>query len=170
MSDFYKTFLQDDVRRLSAGSGRQIFLGAFGKHPGWDDHVEDLGLESDSLIFAKTRLYVEGIGSQIDKGDWEKLEPQQQLPAFKHIFVWQRAGQYLIGRMWSSSDGKGRTRYPMIVCAHCTGVTLTWALEEVLPRIEKVEQECLLTRLAADVRFILNSGRNSLRNAINEVR
>jgi len=169
MSDFYKKFLLDDVRRMGGGSGRQIFLGAFGKHPGWDDHVEDLGLESESLIFAKTRLYVEGIGSQIDKGDWEKLDAQQQVPAFKHIFVWERAGQFLIGRMWSSSDGKGRTRYPMIVCAHCAGVSLSWALDRVLPVIEKVEQECLQTKSAADVRFILTSARNRLRSALNEV-
>lgn len=169
MSDFYKNFLLEDVRRIGGGSGRKIFLAAFGKHPGWDDHVEDLGLETESLIFAKTRLYVEGIGGQIDRGEWEKLDAQQQTPGFKHLFVWQRAGQFLIGRMWSSSDGKGRTRYPMIVCVHCAGVSLTWALQQVLPRIEKVEQECLLTKSASEVRFILTSARNALRNALNEV-
>ena len=57
----------------------------------------------------------------------------------------------------------------MIVCAHCTGVTLSWALDRVLPVIEKVEQECLLTKSAADVRFILTSARNRLRSALNEV-
>src|SRR5438270_436574 len=45
-----------------------------------------------------------------------------------------------------------------------------WALDEVLPRIEKVEQDCLLTRMAADVRCILTSARNSLHNAIDDVR
>ena len=56
MSDFYKKFLLEDVRKLGTSSARQIFLGAFGKHPGWDDHVEDLGLETESLIYAKTLL------------------------------------------------------------------------------------------------------------------
>src|SRR5881409_1524318 len=98
MSDFYRRFLSEDVRKLGAPNGRQVFLCAFGKHPGWDDHVEDLGLDTESLIFAKTLLYVEGIGGQIDRGDWEKLEPQQQISAFKHLFVWQRGGQFLVGR------------------------------------------------------------------------
>src|SRR6266849_10975920 len=166
MSDFYKKFLGADLRKTGGSSGRQVFLGAFGKHPGWDDHVEDLGLESESLIIAKTLLYVEGIGSQIDKGDWDKLDAHQQISAFKHIFFWQRSGQFLVGRMWSSSDGKGRTRYPMIACAHCLGVSLSWAITRVPPRLEKIEQDCLLTKSAADVRFHLTSARNELRSAL----
>ena len=120
MSEFYKKFLLEDPRRLGTGSGRQVFLAAFGKHPGWDDHIsEDLGLETESLLMVKNLLYLQGIGGQIDRGEWDKLEPHQQVSGFKHIFVWQRGDQRIIGRMWSSSDGKGRTRYPMIVCAHC---------------------------------------------------
>ncbi len=166
MSDFYKKFLLEDIRKLGTTSGHRIFLGAFGKHPGWDDHVEDLGLETESLIQAKTLLYVQGIGGQIDAGAWEKLDAGQQIPAFAHLFLWQRAGQFLIGRMWSSSDGKGRTRYPMVVCAHCAGVPLPWALNLVLPRLEAIEQACLLTKSAADVRAILDRSRNELRGAV----
>jgi len=166
MSESFKKFLMEDGRRLNPGNGRQVFLGAFGKHPGWDDHVEDLGLESESLIFAKKLIYVEGIGGQIDAGAWEKLDPAQQLPSFKHVFVWHRSGQFLIGRMWSSSDGKGRTRYPMVICAHCVGVPLSWALDQVLPRLESMERACLQTRDAADVRAILARYRNELRNSL----
>src|SRR6266404_8251895 len=137
MSDFFKKFLLEDARRFSP-AGRYIGLAAFGKHPGWDDHVEDLGLETESLNIAKTSFYVNGIGGQIDSGAWEKLDSTQQIAAFKHVFLWQRSGQFLIGRLWSSSDGKGRKRYPMVVCAHCVGVPLAWALEKVLPSLEKI--------------------------------
>src|SRR3954468_13704104 len=109
MSDFYKKFLVEEPRRFSA-SGRYVALAAFGKHPGWDDHIEDLGLETESLNFAKLVLYVNGIRRQNVSGVWEKLDSAQQLPGFQHVFVWQRGGQLLIGRMWSSSDGKGRKR------------------------------------------------------------
>ncbi|HMJ64571.1 MAG TPA: SUMF1/EgtB/PvdO family nonheme iron enzyme [Candidatus Binatia bacterium] len=166
MSEFYRKFLSEDVRKMGAPSGRQIFLAAFGKHPGWDDHVEDLGLESESLVVAKTLLYVQGIGGQIDSGAWEKLEAAQQLPAFKHAFLWQRGGQLIIGRMWSSSDGKGRKRYPMIVCAHCVGMPIEAALDQVLPRLEQIEQRCLSTNFASDVRAALDRHRSELRAAI----
>jgi formylglycine-generating enzyme required for sulfatase activity len=166
MSEFYKKFLLEDVPRVTPGSNKQVFLGAFGKHPGWDDHVEDLGLETGSLNTAKVLFYVEGIGGEIDAGAWEKLDESQRLSAFKHIFVWHRPGQLLIGRLWSSSDGKGRTRYPMVVCAHCTGVTLAWALDHVLPRLEQVEQACVATQSAADVRSILGRFRAELRNLV----
>src|SRR6266542_123450 len=166
MSDFYKKFLTEEVPRAIPGSNKQVFLGAFGKHPGWDDHVEDLGLETGSLIQAKIVFYVQGIGGEIDAGAWEKLEEPQRLPAFKHVFVWYRARQLLPGRLWSSSDGKGRTRYPMVVCVHCTGISLSWALNQVLPRLEQIEQACLAGHSAAEVRAILGRYRAELRNVV----
>ncbi len=90
MSDFTKKFLLEDPRRLSP-TGRFVALAAFGKHPGWDDHIEptpsgitpaDLGLETESLNLAKTVLYINGIGGQIDSGAWEKLDSAQHLPAW----------------------------------------------------------------------------------------
>jgi formylglycine-generating enzyme required for sulfatase activity len=165
MSDFFKKFLLEDARRFSP-SGRYVGLAAFGKHPGWDDHVEDLGLETESLIIAKTLFYVNGIGGQIDSGAWERLEPAQQLPAFKHVFLWQRSGQFLIGRLWSSSDGKGRKRYPMVVCLHFIGVTLGWAIKQALPVLAELEEALALTNSADDVRSLLNRKRAALREAL----
>src|SRR4051812_24840365 len=165
MSDFFKKFLVEDARRLGP-SDRYVGLAAFGKHPGWDDHVEDLGLETESLIVAKTLFYVNGIGGQIDSGAWEKLDSAQQLPAFKHVFLWQRSGQFLIGRLWSSSDGKGRKRYPMVVCLHFIGVTLGWALKQALPALAELEEALLRTNSAEDVRALLNRKRVALRESL----
>ena len=164
MSEFYKRFLMEEGRRLNPDNGRFVALGAFGKHPGWDDHIEDLGLETDSLNLAKHAFYVQGVGGQIDTGAWEKLKEEQRLAAFDHTFVWQRGDQFLIGRMWSSSDGKGRTRYPMIVCAHCIGVPLGWTLGHVLPRLAEIENACRATKAAEEVRTILSRSRTGLRN------
>lgn len=165
MSDFLKKFLLEDARRFGPAN-RYIGLAAFGKHPGWDDHVEDLGLETESLIIAKTLFYVNGIGGQIDSGAWEKLEPAQQLPSFKHVFLWQRSGQFLIGRLWSSSDGKGRKRYPMVVCLHYIGVTLGWALKQALPALAEMEESLVKTNSADDVRNLLQRKRQALRETL----
>jgi len=165
MSDFLKKFLIQDPRRTGAG-GAYVALAAFGKHPGWDDHVEDLGLETEGLNLAKTVLYVDGIGGQIDSGAWEKLDAAQQLPAFNHLFVWQRSGQILVGRLWSSSDGKGRTRYPMVVCLHFAGVTLASALKEALPALAQLHEGCVAATSADDVRSLLARKRAALRESI----
>ena len=165
MSDFLKKFLMEDTRRF-ASSGRFVALAAFGKHPGWDDHIEDLGLETESLNLAKLVLYVDGIGGQINSGAWEKLEPAQQLPGFEHVFVWQRSGQILIGRLWSSSDGKGRKRYPMVVCLHFMGLPLAWALKQALPVLSELEEGCVTTTSAEEVRSLLARKRAALREAV----
>jgi hypothetical protein len=154
MSDFSKTFLTDD--RRFRPEHPQIFLSVFGKHPGWDDHIESLGLDTPSLIVAKNLLYTQGIGGQIDSGAWEKLEPEHRMAGFNHLFFWQRGEQqFLVGQLWSSRDGKGRTRYPMILCAHCVGVPVSWAFEIVLPVMETMRQECQATPSAAEVKAIL---------------
>ena len=66
MKSFFKEFLRDEPP--PAGDGPQVCLGAFGKHPGWDDHMDDLGLETESLLQAKHLLYVQGIGQHINSG------------------------------------------------------------------------------------------------------
>src|SRR5438874_1572363 len=102
----------------------KVHVAAFGKHPGWDDHIEEIGLDSAQLVNAKRVLYTECIGGNIDSGVWEKLDSDKQIP-FKHTFYW-RTGEpgagLLVGKMWASRDGKGRTKYPMIVCAQVEGV------------------------------------------------
>src|SRR5262245_24203118 len=103
-----------------------LYLAAFGKHPGWNDHLDDQGLDTDSLIAAKRLLYVQGISQNIDSGAWENLEqvpadaPTQavgRLDLFRHDFLWHMRQDgnsvMLAGRLWSSSDGKGRDKYPM---------------------------------------------------------
>ena len=169
MSEFFKQFLREDVRKLAPDGQRALFLGAFGKHPGWNDHIEedtnvsDLGLRTESLVLAKSMLYVRGIGGCIDSGAWEKLEPAQQLPAFNHSFLWQANGQFLVGRLWSSSDGKGRTRYPMVLAAHALGVSLHWVLGAVLPRLERLGEACCKAGTAPEVAAHLNQAREELR-------
>jgi len=68
--------------------------------------------------------------------------------------------------MWSSSDGKGRTKYPMIVCVQVRGVPLPTALDRVLPELEAVQRSCEATTSADDVRSILAAARDRLRASL----
>jgi hypothetical protein len=161
---FDQQFLRDDAPRRAAGGEPVVQLAAFGKHPGWDDHIEDIGLTTESLILAKQMLYVQGIGGLIDTGAWEKPAPELVLPEFHHVFVWQRGGHYLLGRLWPSSDGKGRARYPMVACAQVAGLPLEWAVEHVLAEMEQIEQACAATRQASEVRAIFERAGQALRH------
>lgn len=148
-----------------SGNKRRVYVAAFGKHPGWDDHVEDLGLETDLLVRIKRVLYAEGMGGNIDLGAWDKLEESKRLPAFKHVFYWRTNEGMLLGRLWSSTDGKGRSRYPMIVCAMVTGANLSWAIENIFPRLVTVEEACKATKEAQGVRDALAACKKGLEDA-----
>lgn len=171
MSDFFRRFLREDPRKINGGMEQGVFLGTFGKHPGWNDHIEedervrDLGLRTDSLVIAKHLLYVQGIGRNIDSGAWDRLDGAVRLEGFDHAFLWQSASQFLMGRFWSSSDGKGRTRYPMAVAAHVFGMPISWGMSTVLPALERLRESCVTASTAGEVVAALDQSRARLRQA-----
>ena len=150
-------------------NGAQVYLGAFGKHPGWEDHIEDIGLDSPRLVAIKQGLYVRGLGGNNDSGAWEQLGKDERIDGFRHLFFEHLRGEVVVGRMWSSSDAQGRTRYPMVVCAHCSGLSMAWVLQEVLPRLEDAERRCVATRSASDVRTIVQETEKELRHLAEQV-
>jgi hypothetical protein len=137
-------------------------LGVFGKHPGWNDHIEDMLLETDCLAGVKRVLYIEGIGGNIDAGTWDGLVERNRLEEFEHLFVWRTAEGLVIGRLWSSRDGKGRAKYPMAVCAQLPPLPLSWAVAQVLPRLQDIEDRCKLSATSEEVRSIVAEGRTTL--------
>ena len=52
-------------KRGTRQNGPTVRVAAFGKHPAWNDHVEDIGLESEPLVDLRRNLYVEGIGGGV---------------------------------------------------------------------------------------------------------
>ncbi len=153
------------LRRKGNRQGPTLHLAAFGKHPGWDDHIPDIGVDTDVLIALRRLLYVEGIGGNIDAGAWDGLEPDHCLASFHHAFAWIQDDRWILGRLWSSTDGKGRTRYPMVICAECRGMDFRATAPRVFDRLEQVEAACTTTESAADVHSILDQARNELRDA-----
>ncbi len=147
MKDFFK-------RRSEPGTdlaAARLTLGAFGKHPGWDDHILGLGVETETLARLKQTLYVSGIGGQIDSGAWEKLEPEKRLPGFDHTFLALLPGHVLVGQLWSSADRKGRTKYPMALCIDGEGVPAGFMLNFPLAELDKLRAACKGTASAAQV-------------------
>jgi hypothetical protein len=152
MSEFSKTFLRE---RIVDDEHSAEYFGIFGKHPGWDDHIEDLPLPTMSMVTAKQLLYVHGIGSQISSGAWSKLSEDACLPDFNHYLLWVRERQFLVGRLWGSRDGKRRAHFPMIALVHGINLPLEAALGPLLSRIEQVAAGCRATTSADGVRKVI---------------
>ncbi len=147
------------------GGGASVRLTVFGKHPGWDDHIEDFPLETEELAWVKRRLYTEGIANNIDSGAWERLDSASRVEGFRHVFVWRLPRGVVVGRLWSSTDGTGRSQYPMVVAAHCTGAPLEWSLDKVVRRLEWFEGKCVQARDRAAVAEALTRLSDDLRRA-----
>jgi len=152
---FWKKFLREAPGIFSRQPKQRVQLAAFGKHPAWDDHIDDIGLESESLLLAKQVLYVDGVGGQINLGEWENLPPGQSLAQFQHVFVWKRGEAFLLGKIGASRDGKNRSKYPLVLTVHCQGIPFFWALEHLLPVLDNAEGQCKEAVSAEEVRYLL---------------
>jgi hypothetical protein len=148
----------------TAPENPQLFLAAFGKHPGWDDHIDDIGLETQALVDVKQALYINGIPQQFS--EWDKLDELGRLPEFKHLFVWRRPTGWFVGRIWSSSDGKGRSRYPMIICAQFNGLDGVDAARRLFPLLKELEEGCKKASTADAVRRICGVHKESMRGLL----
>lgn len=152
--------------RGSESKGPRAHLAAFGKHPGWDDHIEDLGIDTERLVVVKRDLYLGGIGGNIDVGAWESMDPAHRLDGYGHSFLWLLAPSAIFGRLWSSRDGKGREKYPMVIAAEVAGGDLTCEAGVVTPVLERLEGECRAAGTRDGVIAAVDAARARLRAAL----
>lgn len=148
-------------------SGPKLHLAAFGKHPGWDDHIDDIGLTSPRLVAMKSALYTRGISENIDSALWDQMPEDQRLPGFDHEFLWRWPEESAIGVIWSSRDGKGRSKYPMILCLHAEGFgpgsgALGWLRREGIRALREIKARCQAAPDAAGVRAAVEGGLRDL--------
>ena len=158
MSDFLKTFLRE---RIGDEDRPWEHFGIFGKHPGWNDHIEDLPLPTMSMAMAKQLLYVQGIGSQISSGAWARLTDEVRLADFDHAFLWLRGRSFLVGRMWASRDGKKRAHFPMVALVQGGSVARDAMLGSILAQLERVALGCRAARSAEQVREVIASAEDA---------
>lgn len=155
----------DELRVKVLGAAPGVHLGAFGKHPGWDDHVEPIGLDSEPLVAAREVFYVRGLGGVIDTALWDK-KPEETLPGIAHLLCWTSETDTLIGRLWSSTDGKGRSKYPMAAVAHL-GLPFSYTLAvRAAGVLARVENRCREAATAPEVRAVFAAGLEELRAAM----
>lgn len=133
-------------KRGTRQNGPTVRVAAFGKHPAWNDHVEDIGLESEPLVDLRRNLYVEGIGGNIDSGAWDALEPASRLDGFAHAFYRSAAGSMIVGRIWSSTDGVGRAKYPFVAAAEIANLDPPDAIHVAMPALIDLERACRSTQ------------------------
>ncbi len=130
--------------------------------------MDDIGVDTSGLSELKQILYVNGIGAQINAGEWDKLDDTQRLPRFSHLLLWRRPSYWIAGRIWSSSDGKGRSLYPMIACCQFSDVNGLDACRRVFPLLQTLEEEIKAAPAADGVRAACGRVRASLRTVLDE--
>jgi hypothetical protein len=163
MSSLMKWFKRWLNGPTDSRQGGRVTVAAFGKHPGWADFMDDIGLVTPALVATKW-FYVEGIEKNI--GRWAELESRQSALGFGHAFVWCRDSDIVAGRLWPSQDHQGRSSYPMVVCAHCQHVAVRWVYDRVLPRLASLETECRNSDSASGVLACISACQEDLQTAL----
>jgi hypothetical protein len=158
MTRFLKVFLRDPL-------GGRIHVAGFGKHPAWDDHIDDIGLATETLVLTKQLLYSEGIATQLASGAWDQIEKSGQAIEFDHRFVWGRNEQAVIGAIWASADRKGRTRFPLVICIQA-GFDSPRAIGLLLAPLERLGTLCREAKSQAKIRDSFSQTQAELNGAL----
>ncbi|HTV47781.1 MAG TPA: hypothetical protein VMG59_05005 [Phycisphaerae bacterium] len=129
-----------------------LALSVFGKHPAWDDHMDDIGEQSRDMQEFKRIIYVEGIGRNIDSGTWAQLSVDQRLPEFNHLLVYSRDSHYFWATLSASTDGKGRSLYPLVVALQSRGFSPAEVERQICPLLLELRDSLQNTDSADEVR------------------
>lgn len=165
MTSFFKRLLNPGGRAAAETGAARLTLAIFGKHPGWNDHIPGINVETETLAHVKQAMYVSGIGGRIDAGAWRNLETEKRLEGFQHVFVWMRNGHVILGRMHSSEDGRNRKEYPLVLCLDAEGISPERILARALPELERLLSACQATSSAEQVSAECRMAQERLRDA-----
>ena len=132
---FEKDFLRD-FKRGSSGPG----LALFGKHPAWNDHMDDFGLATASLRTCKRLLYLQGIAANAAREQSESTAP---VP-YRHSLLWLRGREAILLRLVESEDGRGRGYFPLVGALHFEIAGAEHALRILLPELRSFVDACRL--------------------------
>lgn len=116
----------------------------FGKHQAWADHMDDIGIFSDSLISFKKWLYTDGVRFAIETGAWRQSEGNV-IKEWDHKIVVKGETGWIFALCVQSPDSRGRSDYPLVIALHVVAdvfpknIEALWA---VLYKFKVVFQEC----------------------------
>lgn len=147
-----------------AGRNAEVELAVFGKHPAWNDFMDDLGVHTPRMADLRQLLLERGVRACVEGGRWDKLEPAQVIDGFAHELLWLVGNDIIVGRIWSSRDGKGRSAYPMIACAELRGLPVEQALAIARPILQNVQERCTLATTTTEVVDAVRFGLDALRH------
>lgn len=137
-SSLQGNFLRD-LQRAKKG---RIFLALFGKHPAWDDHMEDLGLATPSLRTCKRVLYIEGMAANAARHRTLDEDEGAALSPYRHVLLWIRNEEAILLRLVESTDGRGRHYFPLVGAVHFSAPSTEDALRWLLPPLQSFVHVC----------------------------
>ena len=157
-------FFQKFAARILSGPARDPMLAVsvFGKHPGWDDHMDDAGHQFPEMLTFKRMIYVEGIGGNIDSGSWAHLPEPERLAEFNHLLIYSLDDYYILASITASRDGKGRSLYPLVTAVQARGYSLPDIAEHTGPLLLTLQNNVIATSSAAEVRAAVQTAQKSL--------
>ncbi len=165
-TSFLKKLINPGGRSGADAGPARLALAAFGKHPGWNDHIPGIGVETEALAQFKQSMYVTGIGGRIDAGVWKALDAEKRLEGFAHIFLCLRGGHVIAGQMFSSEDGLRRKEYPMVLCVDAEGASPAFIFPPAQAELDRLREACRATASADQVSTACRLAQDRLRGML----
>lgn len=118
--------------------------------------MEDIGRQSREMLDFKRLVYVEGVGGNIDSGNWAHLPETERLDCFNHLLVAVREDYCIMATLTASADGKGRNLYPIIAAVQARRLKLADMGGHVGPLLLEMREAVRNTHSAQEAHRIVS--------------
>lgn len=168
---------------MAKASAPAITVTAFGKHPAWADHIDNLPNPGPRLPPFKSLFYTNGIDPNVRRWtrqltqdssndvhspalDSHEDDPDTQQIRFGHRFCWWNPDAVIVGNLSPSSDLKQRRKYPLVLAAQCIGIDARWMRQHVWPTLDNANISCPTATSVEAVRQLLAAATEQLNQTL----
>lgn len=143
--------IRDWLRLLIGHGAHPVAAAIFGKHPAWDDHAELIGATPE-VVRLHADFYAAALSRAIDRA------PPAASPRYAHDLLWIGPKSTVAARLSPSSDGKGRSLYPLVTClAVDSPPAAAWLQGFALPACRALADRIAAAETRAEVAAALES-------------
>lgn len=163
-SSFKSDFLSDFTR-----DGCGPVLALFGKHPAWDDHMDDFGVVTSSLRMCKRFLYIQGMAANAARLQSASEGTERGILPYGHFLLWARDQEMILLRVIESEDGRGRNYFPLVGAVHFSALKADEALSRIIAPLRTFVDACRAFRNRDEVSELHRETQTALQSELGRI-
>jgi len=161
---------QEEASFFDSIGAKRSYLGVFGKHSQWADHMPDIGMVTPSMIEFKRWLYLDGIRTAVDSRTWSESSSEGGVSKWGHrILIWGAKG-IILAELFDTKDMRGRGAYPFVICLHIPTGVLPMSFTPLWEVFDRFGEVCLFAKSQLELESLVRQVDSAILQVMGQVK